>query len=90
MKVATATPTRITLADTRQSALTLLEFQSPSAALIAQPLPLMSRLTVWLVTGLVATSFVIMGAFPIDRVVTAQGRVAAEANNIVVQPLAGC
>ena len=78
---------RLNADDTRLAALTMLEFQSPTAALIARPIPLMSRMTIWLITTLVASAFVVMGVFPIDRVVTAQGRVASEAKNIVVQPL---
>jgi HlyD family secretion protein len=65
----------------------LLEFQSPTAALIARPVPFSGRVTVWVILALVASSIVVAGVLPIERVVTAAGRVTAQAATVVVQPL---
>jgi HlyD family secretion protein len=65
----------------------LLEFQSPTAALISLPIPASARLvTLWAVS-MVVTSLVLAGTIPIDRVVTAPGKLVAQASTLVVQPL---
>lgn len=75
-------------ADTRDPmAPMLLDFQSPSAALIAQKVPLRSRYTVWLLASIFAVALVLMGVVPIDRVVVTQGKVMAGPANIAIQPL---
>jgi HlyD family secretion protein len=73
--------------DTGHAAPAILEFQSPTATLIAQPIPRMARLTAWLVGALVASSLVVLGVLPIDQVVVARGRVVPVGSKIVVQPL---
>lgn len=65
----------------------LLEFESPTAALVAQPVPLSARVTTWVLCSILAVTLILAGTIKIDRVVTSQGRVVATANNIVVQPL---
>lgn len=65
----------------------ILEFQSPSAAIIAAPVPRSARGIVWMVTALFATCVVAMGLIPVDKVVTAPGKVVSQAATIVVQPL---
>ena len=65
----------------------LLEFQSPSAAIIATPVPLAARGTIWVVTSMVIAVIGVAGLIPVDKVVTAQGKVVADAATIVVQPL---
>lgn len=65
----------------------LLEFESPTAALIAQPVPARSRFTTWVLASLFLVILVLAGTVPIDRVVSSQGRVVATSSNIVVQPL---
>lgn len=65
----------------------ILEFQSPSAAILATPMPRMARGTVWLIFGLFFSCTLAMGLIPIDRVVTSQGKVVSEAAEQVVQPL---
>lgn len=65
----------------------LLEFHSPSAALAASPVRLGARGTVWMVCTLAAACAAAMALIPIDKVVTAQGRVVSEAHTVVVQPL---
>jgi hemolysin D len=65
----------------------LLEFESPTAALISQAVPARSRHTIWVLTSLLAVVLALSATVPIDRVVSAQGRVVATSSNIVVQPL---
>jgi HlyD family secretion protein len=74
-------------ADNTDASHALLEFQSPTAALIARPVPFSGRVTVWVILALVTSTIVVAGVFPIDRVVTATGRVVAQASTVVVQPL---
>ncbi len=65
----------------------LLEFESPTAALLAHPVPLRSRFTVWVIAALIAVLLVVAFTMPIDRVVTSAGRVTPAVANLVVQPL---
>jgi HlyD family secretion protein len=65
----------------------LLEFQSPTAALIARPIPFSGRVTIWVILAMVACVIIVAGVFPIDRVVSASGRVVAQSSTLVVQPL---
>src|SRR5271165_3706430 len=63
-----------------------LEFQSPSAAIIATPVPALSRATTLFVFLLLASTLIASGLIQIDRIVSASGKLIAEAPNMVVQP----
>ena len=65
----------------------IVEFQSPTAALVAAPVPRAARGTIWAIGGMFAACLAAMGVIPIDRVVTAQGKVVSQASTMVVQPL---
>ena len=65
----------------------LLEFQSPSAALATAPVRIGARGTTWIVCTLAAACGAAMALIPIDKVVTAQGRIVSQAPTVVVQPL---
>jgi membrane fusion protein, hemolysin D len=65
----------------------ILEFQSPSAGILAAPVPRAARGTIWTITSLFFACLLPMGLIPIDKVVTAQGKVVSEAATTVVQPL---
>jgi hemolysin D len=65
----------------------LLEFESPTAALLARPIPLRSRYMTWIVSSLFFVVMWLAWAVPIDRVVSSSGKVVATAPNVVVQPL---
>ncbi len=65
----------------------LLEFQSPTAELIARPVPVRGRLTIWAIFAMVGSLMVVAGFMPVDRVVTANGRVISRTGSLVVQPL---
>jgi HlyD family secretion protein len=65
----------------------LLEFESPTAAVLARPVPLRSRYMTWIVSSIFFVLLWLAYAVPIDRVVSTTGKVVATAPNIVVQPL---
>lgn len=65
----------------------VLEFQSPSTAVLAEPVPRSARGTVWVVGSMFAAMLAAMGLIRVDRVVTARGEIVSEAPVLVVQPL---
>jgi membrane fusion protein, hemolysin D len=65
----------------------LLEFQSPTAAVIAERVPLSGRLTIWTITAAILSSLAVISVYSVDRVITVSGKVVADIPNIVVQPL---
>jgi len=65
----------------------IVEFQSPTAALVAAPVPRAARGTIWAIGCMFAACLAAMGLIPIDRVVTAQGKVVSQTSTMVVQPL---
>jgi HlyD family secretion protein len=65
----------------------LLEFHSPTAAVIADRIPLGGRLTIWVIVAGILGSIGVMGLYPVDRVVAVPGKVIAKIPNMVVQPL---
>ncbi len=66
--------------------LAVLEFESPSAAIIATPVPALSRATNLFVFLLVVSTLAAGGLIHIDRIVSASGKLVAEAPNMVIQP----
>ncbi len=64
----------------------VLEFLSPTAAIIAAPVPRAARGTIWMIGGMFA-ALAAMWLIPIDRVVTAHGKVVSRVPMMVVQPL---
>ncbi len=65
----------------------LLEFQSPTAAVIAERIPMTGRLTIWVIAATILSAVGTMGFYSVDRVVTVPGKVVAKIPNMVVQPL---
>ncbi|HET9148346.1 MAG TPA: HlyD family type I secretion periplasmic adaptor subunit [Acetobacteraceae bacterium] len=66
--------------------LALLEFQSPTAAVIATPVPPVARSTTFLIAGMVLLLLVVAGTVRVNKVVTAQGKLVSTARDIVMQP----
>ncbi len=75
------------LAVDRKSLPELLEFHSPTHALAVTPVLHGARGVTWMITTLVGACFAAAALIPIDKVVTAQGRIIAERATSVVQPL---
>lgn len=64
----------------------ILEFESPSAAVIATPPVRLSRGMSWIISALVLSIVAVVGVIPVDIVVTATGKVVSKAPTVVVQP----
>lgn len=65
----------------------LLDFHSPSAALAALPPMPIARYLIWVVSSMAVAVLVVMGTFPLDRVVSTQGELVSTAPTLLVQPL---
>lgn len=65
----------------------LLEFHSPSAALVAMPPSPIARYTIWVVGAMAITMIAVMGTFPLDRVVSTSGELVSTSPTMLVQPL---
>jgi HlyD family secretion protein len=65
----------------------ILEFQSPSSAVLADPVPLAARNITWIISSMFIACLVSAGFIPVDRVVTMRGKVISEVPTQVVQPL---
>jgi hemolysin D len=64
----------------------LLEFYSPSAALMETRTQAPARGVIWTVASMFVACALAAGLIPIDKVVTASGKVSATENTIVIQP----
>ena len=80
-------PTSLTNRSEDSTLPAVLEFQSPTKAIIAAPVPGAARGTIWMIGSMFAACVVAMWMIPIDRVVTAQGKVVSRTPMMVVQPL---
>lgn len=65
----------------------IFEYQSDTAELIAERVPLSSRITLHVIALMVVTAVALAFVVPVDRVVKARGRVVATAPTMIVQPL---
>ena len=65
----------------------ILEFQSPSTAIINTPTPRSAQHISWLISSMVLSCIAAAFWIKVDRVVTTPGRVVAQAATLVVQPL---
>src|ERR1700722_990214 len=84
-QISTAAPDRNMAVENRLP-LAALEFESPSAAILATPLPSLSRATNLLVFLLVVSMLVASALIRIDKIVSASGKLVAAVPNIVLQP----
>ncbi|ATU73818.1 HlyD family type I secretion periplasmic adaptor subunit [Komagataeibacter rhaeticus] len=65
----------------------LLAFYSPSAALVELPPSDAARYVIWLVAALAGMGLAVMTFFPLDRVVSVNGRLTPFDETMVLQPL---
>ena len=78
----------VALADRNDPVLpAILEFQSPSSAILNTPVPPVARRISWLIGSMVIAAMAATGLIQVDKVVTAQGKVLSRAPTLVVQPL---
>ncbi|NJO53998.1 MAG: HlyD family type I secretion periplasmic adaptor subunit [Bacteroidales bacterium] len=66
--------------------LAVLEFESPSAAIIAKRVPPLSRAINYLVFLLVVSLLAASGWIQVDKIVSSSGKLVADAPNILLQP----
>jgi HlyD family secretion protein len=86
--LAKITPSRLAKVD-NEAATTraLLEFQSPTVALVSKPVPRFSFYATYVMASMLVVFMLIAGLFPIDRIVTGSGKVTTKSSTILVQPL---
>jgi HlyD family secretion protein len=65
----------------------ILEYQSPSTAIINMPMPRIARGFTWTFSSMVVALIAIASVVKVDRVVSAGGVVVARSATVVVQPL---
>src|ERR1700712_1829976 len=65
----------------------ILEYQSPSTAIINMPMPRIASGFTWTFASMIAVLCTLAGVIEVDRVVTAAGVVVARSRTIVIQPL---
>jgi HlyD family secretion protein len=65
----------------------ILEFQSPSTAIVNAPVPRSARSTATIVTLLTLSLILALATIKIDRVVTAHGKVVSVNGSLMLQPL---
>ncbi len=75
------------LAADRAAARAVADFQSDTAEILSADLSRASRLTLHVLVAMMVVAIALAALLPIDRVVTARGRVASVEPHIVVQPL---
>jgi len=66
--------------------LAVLEFQSPTAAMLATPVPLFARHSNFIITLMVFISLVLSGVMKVDKIISAQGKLVSSAPTVVIQP----
>ncbi|HXT79534.1 MAG TPA: HlyD family type I secretion periplasmic adaptor subunit [Acetobacteraceae bacterium] len=65
----------------------ILEYQSPSTAIVNYPMPRSARGISWIISAMVVSCFAALAIIKVDKVVTTQGKVVSKAPTLVVQPL---
>jgi HlyD family secretion protein len=66
--------------------LAVLEFQSPTAAVIATPIPPLAQSSNLIITGLVVVTLFLSAVMHVDKIVSAPGKLVSSAPTVVVQP----
>ena len=65
----------------------ILEFQSPSVAIINAPIPPAARRVTWVIGSMMLAIIITVSVVKVDKVVTSQGIVTSTTSNLVLQPL---
>jgi HlyD family secretion protein len=66
--------------------LAVLEFQSPTAAVIATPIPPFARSSNLIITIMIFTALLLSAVMHVDKIVSAPGKLVSSAPTVVVQP----
>jgi hemolysin D len=81
----TADKSALVAADSETMPLAVLEFQSPTAAIIATPLPAMAGATNYFISSLVLSLILVAAFMHTERLVTASGVIVSTASNSSIQ-----
>jgi HlyD family secretion protein len=65
----------------------ILEFQSPSVAIINAPIPATAQRVTWIIGSMMLALIIALSVIKVDKVVTSQGIVTSTSSNLVLQPL---
>jgi hemolysin D len=65
----------------------ILEFQSPSVAVINAPIPASARRVTWIIGSMMLAIGIAVSVIKVDKVVVSQGIVTSTTSNLVLQPL---
>jgi HlyD family secretion protein len=65
----------------------ILEFQSPSVAVINAPIPASARRVTWIIGSMMLCIIVAISVIKVDKVVSSPGIVTSTTSNLVLQPL---
>jgi HlyD family secretion protein len=74
-------------AESAHTTFALLEFQSPTAALINESVPFSARMTLWLISTMVLLCFVSMAIIKVDMDVTTSAVTVSRDADVTIQPL---
>jgi HlyD family secretion protein len=66
--------------------LALLEFQSPTAAVIATPLPVTAQYSNVIITAMVFSAILLSAFMKVDKIISGTGKLVSTAPTVVVQP----
>ena len=80
-----ATSQALSAGDEEALPLPVLEFQSPTAAVIATPLPPIARSTTYILSALIAIMLIIAGTFKVDKLVVGTGTLNATTADSSIQ-----
>lgn len=73
------------VSDTEKMPQPILEFQSPTAAVIATPVPVSARYTSWVLSAMVISILLASGFIPVQQMVTSPGMLVSSAPDVIVQ-----
>jgi HlyD family secretion protein len=77
---------QVGLNDAEPLPLAVLEFQSPTAAMLATKVPLFARNSNLIITLMVLIALGLSGVMQVDKIISAQGKLVSSAPTVVVQP----
>jgi HlyD family secretion protein len=77
---------QVGLNDAEPLPLAVLEFQSPTAAMLATQVPLFARHSNLIITLMVFIALGLSGVMQVDKIISAQGKLVSSAPTVVVQP----
>ncbi|HQT63595.1 MAG: hemolysin D [Acidocella sp. 20-57-95] len=75
--------------DDAPMSLAVLEFQSPTAAILARPMPNSARYSNFIITAMVFITLIGAAFIKVDKLVTSPGKLISSAPTLIIQPFGG-